>query len=157
MVLCTLVREGKGVEPIYENDDLTAARTQAVSVLGTKNAVNVACNQRATIDTAIKAAKNARSQEDLFNIVSNVINCKADDMDKAVIVNVDSHGCVHFCTSHVDTVLAHSCENKVAKETANDFLNTRKGWSRACVLSCKQRTSSETFQNAWGEHGGKYR
>ena len=154
--MLTLVQgEGKGIEPIYGNSDLTAARTQAVSVLDTKNAVNVACNQRATIDTAIKAAKNARSHEDLFNIVSNVINCKADDMDKAVIVNVDSHGCVHFCTSHVDTVLAHSCENKVAKETANDFLNTRKGWSRACVLSCKQRTSSETFQNAWGEHGGK--
>ena len=115
---------------------------------------SVACNRKDLVGKGVALAKTARSHEDLFNIMSNLISCKAN-VGKGVIVTSDGHGCVHFCTSHVDTVLAHSCENKVAKDVASNFLNTRKGWSRACVLSCKQRTSSETFQNAWGEHGGK--
>ena len=153
--LMTLLQgEKKDAEPLYGNDDLTAARQQLVTVLGNPYALNVACNRKDLVGKGVASAKNARSHEDLFNIMSNLISCKAD-VRKGVIVTADGHGCVHFCTSHVDTVLAHSCENKVAKDVASNFLNTRKGWSRACVLSCKQRTSSETFQNAWGEHGGK--
>ena len=57
--------------------------------------------------------------------MSNLISCKAD-VRKGVIVTADGHGCVHFCTSHVDTVLAHSCENKVAKDVASNFLTLGK-------------------------------
>ena len=57
---------------------LTAARQQLVTVLGNPYALNVACNRKDLVGKGVASAKNARSHEDLFNIMSNLISCKAD-------------------------------------------------------------------------------
>ena len=133
---------------------LSDGQANAVAVLNKDVVRNNRCyNRNNSLNENVVKVNRAVSQETIFELLLAVLSCSNPENDDGK--NVDTHGCVHFCTAHVDGVLGHSCEATVAQAVGDHFVLSRQKWSRACVLACKQRTSSSAFQNAWGEHGGK--
>jgi hypothetical protein len=139
--------------PVYQSESIGDAKELAKKALAQKYIEKVTCNKADILEKARGMIGKAETQEKLFKVLWAVLSCA--DPGKDFHLDHDSHGCLHFCTSHVDGVLGHSCESAVSSEVGENFLSSRKVWSRACVFACKERTSSSSFQTAWGEHGGK--